>query len=139
MALQKINEACNDQTLCGASWLTDSVSEKRVATQLDFYDLERNVLYFSAARSTNVGDHKTTEQYKRQVFSIADATNAKTNQHQCETCFKDEENDSCEVVTMRTNGDNSRQIMACGGPEYPQEGICHDLWHKIYYTLVYFR
>ena len=51
-----------DASYCGATWLTNSNEHQWVATSVDFYDAATKQVYFTAARSTNVGDHKKTEQ-----------------------------------------------------------------------------
>ena len=54
------------------TWLTNSIDEKWVVTDLNFIDHEADHLYFTAARGETVGSHEKTEQRKRHVFRIKD-------------------------------------------------------------------
>lgn len=113
-------ESC-DASYCGATWLTNSNEHQWVATSVDFYDPATDNVYFTAARSTNVGDHETTEQYKRQQFTVSSV--GSDNDVECVTCSFDEDTDSCEVTSIRRNSDDSRQVLRCSGPEYPKSLI----------------
>ena len=108
-------------------WLTDSVAEKWVVTDLDF--VEGDKLYFTAARGKTVGDFKATEQRKRHVFSVNTAGGAK---EECLTCDLDNESGSglsgyqpgsCQWVSIRRNCascENKMFFVQCSGPDYPK-------------------
>ena len=108
-------------------WLTDSVAEKWVVTDLDF--VEGDKLYFTAARGKTVGDFKATEQRKRHVFSVNTAGGAK---EECLTCDLDNETGSglsgyqpgsCQWVSIRRNCascENKMFFVQCSGPDYPK-------------------
>ena len=109
-------------------WLTDSVADKWVVTDLDF--LEGDKLYFTAARGETVGDFKATEQRKRHVFSIDTATAGA--KEECLTCSLDNETGSglanyqpgsCQWVSIRrscASCDNKMFFVQCSGPDYPK-------------------
>ena len=84
-------------------WLTDSVDDKWVVTDLDF--LEGDTLYFTAARGKTVGDFQKTKQRKRHVFSI-DTPDAAAKEV-CVTCNLDNETatepGSCQWVSLWRN------------------------------------
>ena len=101
--------------LCNLRWLTDSVDEKWVATQLNFQ--HNGEIYFTAARGRDVGSHEVTEQRKRHIFKV----NPSDSQVVCVTCHFDESTDSCQWASVRTNSDHSYFIASCSGPDYPQE------------------
>ena len=108
-------------------WLTDSVAEKWVVTDLDF--VEGDKLYFTAARGKTVGDFKATEQRKRHIFSVNTAGDTK---EECLTCDLDTETGSglagyqpgsCQWVSIRRNCascENKMFFVQCSGPDYPK-------------------
>ena len=50
--------------------MTDSREGRWDVTEMNFYDETNDYLYFTAARSVNVGSDVETEQGKRQVFRV---------------------------------------------------------------------
>jgi len=110
-----------DAALCGATWLTNSNAKKWVAVSVDHYDETANKVYFTAARGAAVGDHKTTEQFKRHTFTASTEDGEPAcDDCDCVTCSFDADTESCESTSIRRNGDATREVLRCSGPEYPQ-------------------
>ena len=130
---------------CGAEWITDSVEEKWVVTNLDFYDSINDKVYFTAARGAVVGSHEATEQRKRHVFSVTGTGGTP----RCVTCILDHDHDDdedhdhhdddnvCQWATIRRNCDPAMDpvgcpadkvfyTVRCAGPEYPHNYMTRD-------------
>ena len=76
-------------------------------------------IYFTAARGRNVGSHEKTEQRKRHIFKVKLSDKTLT----CITCHFDENTDSCQWASVRSNSDHSYFVASCSGPDYPQDSF----------------
>lgn len=119
-----------DEHLSGATWLTDSRSNRWTVSELNFYDETNDFLYFTAARSTKVGSDETTEQRKRQVFRVKQGA-MNDQEPECITCSLDSSDNNvsfghCGTVSIRRNCDECPEmvfIATCrgsGGHAVPQ-------------------
>lgn len=122
-----IQRAGGTEHLKGASWLTDSREGRWAVTGMNFYDEKNDFLYFTAARSVDVGSDEKTEQRKRHVFRVQSQVSGPQKEPECITCQLDMPNNAafghCGTVSIRRNCEECDKMFflaSCGGNDIPE-------------------